>query len=63
MSVEITNWRITPRLRWREQEPIALELGVGPSLEQAWECVETGEVRWELIDLVHHDGSPWKDNG
>lgn len=34
-------WQQTSGLRWR-----------GPVLEQAWQCIETGEIEWREVPRV-----------
>jgi len=39
------SWQATPMLRWLIQDDSA------PELQQAWRCVETGEMEWRKVQV------------
>lgn len=42
-------WSITPALRWVQSE----RDDAPPVLQQAWQGIGTGELRWENVETVY----------
>ena len=49
-------YKCTAPVRWRQQAVYDIYAGAGfmksvPVLQQAWECVETGEIKWRDVPM------------
>lgn len=53
MKTEIRTWRATTGLRFFDR-PVPAEPGTERmvrTLQQLWECLETGEIKWQDVPL------------